>query len=160
MKIPFKYSQKRNCAASVPLPAVHSCVCEPFIYSQDLSTYVAAAKQADRSRKYINLSQIHECRNWETDHYNSVLERTTQAAQFYFWEYINRNQTLIMDSHLPFICSTFPVRKQDFVRRNYLLISQFVLEPKNPKRNKTKRNSKFYFFILIMQITLNSRNLC
>ncbi len=28
----------------------------------------------DGSWKYINLSQIYEYRNWETDHYNSVLE--------------------------------------------------------------------------------------
>jgi hypothetical protein len=26
------------------------------------------------SWEYINRSQIHECENWETEHYNSVLE--------------------------------------------------------------------------------------
>jgi hypothetical protein len=30
----------------------------------------------DRSWKYINLSQMYECRNWETEHNNSVLEIT------------------------------------------------------------------------------------
>jgi hypothetical protein len=35
-----------------------------------------AAEQADPSWKYINLSQIYECRNWEIEHYNSVLEIT------------------------------------------------------------------------------------
>ena len=35
----------------------HSCVCE-------------------RSWKYINLSQIYDCRNWKTENYNSVLEIT------------------------------------------------------------------------------------
>ncbi len=54
----------------------NSCVCERFIFSQDLSTYFPAAEQADRSWKYKNLSQIYECRNWETEHYNSVLEIT------------------------------------------------------------------------------------
>ncbi len=49
---------------------------------------------------YINLSPINECRNWETEHYDSVLEIT-----LYFWEYINENQTFILDSHRPFICS-------------------------------------------------------
>jgi hypothetical protein len=29
---------------------------------------------ADRLWEYINHSQIHECGNWETEHYNSVLE--------------------------------------------------------------------------------------
>ncbi len=41
----------------------HSCVCVRFIYSQDLSTYFPAAEEADPSWKYINLSQIYECRN-------------------------------------------------------------------------------------------------
>ncbi len=54
----------------------HSCVCERFIYSQDRSTHFPAADQADLSWKYINLSQIYQCRNWETEHYNSVLEIT------------------------------------------------------------------------------------
>jgi hypothetical protein len=27
-----------------------------------------------------------------------------QAAQFYFWEYINWNQTSILDSHQPAFC--------------------------------------------------------
>ncbi len=55
---------------------LHSCVCERFIYSQDRSTYLATEKQTDRSWKYINLSQIYECRNWETEQYNYVLEIT------------------------------------------------------------------------------------
>ncbi len=28
-----------------------------------------------------------------------------EAAQFHFWKYINQNQTFILDSHRPFICS-------------------------------------------------------
>ncbi len=77
----------------------HSCVCERFIYSQDRFPYFPAAEQADRSWKYINLSQIYECRNQETEHYNSVWK-----YQFHFWEYINGNQIFILDSHRPFIC--------------------------------------------------------
>jgi hypothetical protein len=54
----------------------HLCVCERFIYSQDWSTYFPAAEKADPPWKYINLSQIYECRNWVTEDYNSVLEIT------------------------------------------------------------------------------------
>jgi hypothetical protein len=28
-----------------------------------------------------------------------------EASQFHFWEYINGNQTFILDSHRPFICN-------------------------------------------------------
>ncbi len=30
-----------------------------------------------------------------------------EAAQFHFWENINWNQTFILDSHRPFICSVY-----------------------------------------------------
>jgi hypothetical protein len=42
--------------------------------------YLAAAKQTDWSWKYINLSQKCECRNWEAEHYNSVLEITRLSS--------------------------------------------------------------------------------
>ncbi len=40
----------------------HSCVCERSIY---WSTYFPSAEYADRSCKYINRTQKHECRNWD-----------------------------------------------------------------------------------------------
>jgi hypothetical protein len=57
-------------------------------------------RQTDPGNICINLSQIYECRNWETEHYNSVLEITVS-----FLGYIKRKQTFILDSHRPFICS-------------------------------------------------------
>ncbi len=39
-----------------------------------------------------------------SEHYNSVIE-ITRPCQFHFWEYINRNQTFILDSHRSFIFS-------------------------------------------------------
>ncbi len=59
---------------------------------------------ADGSWEYINCSQIHECGNWKTEHYNSVWEKT----QFHFWEYINRNQTFIVDYCLGLGLSPLP----------------------------------------------------
>ena len=34
----------------------------------------------------INLSQIYECRNWDTEHYNSVLEITVSFLGIHKWE--------------------------------------------------------------------------
>jgi hypothetical protein len=36
--------------------------------------------------EYINLSQIFECRNWETEHYNSVVEITVSFLGIHKWE--------------------------------------------------------------------------
>jgi hypothetical protein len=66
----------RNGTALPRSQFLHSCVCERVTYSQDRSAYLAASKYAGRSWEYINRSQIHECGNWETEHYNSVLEIT------------------------------------------------------------------------------------
>ncbi len=57
--------------------------------------------------KYINLSQIYECRNWKTEHYNSVLEITVSFLGIHNWEpdfYIGFSPAL----HLQWV-STSPV---------------------------------------------------
>ncbi len=63
-KIPFMYSQKRNCAASVSI-FPHSFLWAIFVYSQNRSPYFPAAEWADRSWEYMNRSQTHEYGNWD-----------------------------------------------------------------------------------------------
>ncbi len=65
--IRFRCSQKWNYATSFPIPTF---MCLWAIYSQDRSAFFGFSK------KGRNLSQIHERGNWETEHYNSVLEIT------------------------------------------------------------------------------------
>ncbi len=61
----FMCSQKRNCAASVPI-STFTCVREWFIHIfQDRSTYFPAAEEAERCWEYINRSQTHEYGNWD-----------------------------------------------------------------------------------------------
>ncbi len=125
-KIPFMYFFSGNCAASVP---VFTFMCLWVIYIFPGSVHIFGCSKIDRPiLEYINLSQIYEWSNWETEHYNfflsvyfyKQLENLTiiiiifgnkEAAQFHFWKYINGNQTFISDSHRPFICSValFPM---------------------------------------------------
>jgi hypothetical protein len=72
-KIRNKYSQKGISRPPSQFP--HSCVCERFIYSQDLSAYSVAGKYVDQSWKYIIRSQTHECGNWDWGHAIPFLER-------------------------------------------------------------------------------------
>jgi hypothetical protein len=71
----------RNEAAPRRSQFLHSRICDRFTYSQDWSVYLAAAKYADQSWEYVNFSQIDECGNWKTEHYNSVLEITRMLCR-------------------------------------------------------------------------------
>jgi hypothetical protein len=71
----------RNQTAQPRSPFLNSFICERFIYSHD-----DGSRQTDRGNICKNRSQIHECGNWETEHYNSVWE-ITKPQSFIFWEY-------------------------------------------------------------------------
>ncbi len=96
------YSFSGNFTASVP---ISTFMCLWAIYIFPGSVHIFPCSWIGRpilDIQYINLSQIFECRNWETEHYNSVLEIT-----IHFWEYINGNQTFILDIHqLHLQCTT------------------------------------------------------
>jgi hypothetical protein len=68
---PIYVFPEMNCATSFPIP--NSCICERFIYSQDRSTYFAAANKGGQIGGIKNRSQIHKCNNWERDRAVSFL---------------------------------------------------------------------------------------
>ncbi len=62
----------------------HSCVCERFtVYIPKINPHISLQQNG---QKYINLSQIYEWRNWETEHDNSVLEITISFLGIHKWE--------------------------------------------------------------------------
>jgi hypothetical protein len=63
----FETNIPRNETARPCSQFLYFCICEQFMYSHD------GSKIVDRSLKYINRSQIHECGNWERDRAVSFL---------------------------------------------------------------------------------------
>jgi hypothetical protein len=87
-----------------PEMKLHGLIPNSCIRGSVSDLYIPRICQLNRQTDpgYINRSEEHECRNWETKHYNPVWNK---AVQFHFWEFRKRNQTFILDSYPPFICS-------------------------------------------------------
>jgi hypothetical protein len=79
-KIPLMYYFPGNCAASAPI-STFMCLWAIYIFPGSVHIFPCS-----RSWKYINFSQIYECRNWETQHYNSVLEIKVSFLGTHKWE--------------------------------------------------------------------------
>ncbi len=56
------------------------------LYIRRINPHNSLQQSRRRSWKYINLWRIYECRNWETGHYNSVLELTLSFLGIHQWE--------------------------------------------------------------------------
>jgi hypothetical protein len=107
----FMYSYSGNCAASV-LISTFMCLCA--IYIPRIGPHISLQQNRQTYWKYINLPQMYECRNWETEHYNSVLEITDSFLGIHKWEpdnYIGFSRTL----HLQW-CLVSDIRTRLFKR--------------------------------------------
>ncbi len=84
----------RNETAQPRSQFLHVCICVfIYLFPRSVCLFGCSKIWADQSWEYIKRSKKHEFWNWETEHCNSVLKC------------INRNQTFILDSHRPIICS-------------------------------------------------------
>ncbi len=102
-KIRFIYSHKWSCTASFPIPTF-MYIWAIYIFPGSVCIFGCSKIGKPILGIYtVNRSHIHEWGNYNYNYnYNSVL-KITRPRSFNFWEYINRNQTFILDSHWPFI---------------------------------------------------------
>ncbi len=98
-KIPLMYSFSGNCLASF---TVSTFICLWAIYIFPGSVHLFSCSRIGRPilEIYKNLSQIYEYRNWETEHYDYVLEITVSFLGIH-----KRETDIYIGFSLAFICS-------------------------------------------------------
>ncbi len=96
------YSQKLTCSDLFQF--LHSCICERFIYILRISLLFGCRK-IGRLILGIYKSLTDTWMRKLGDRTFQFCSGNNEATQFHYWEYINTNQTFLLDSHLPLICS-------------------------------------------------------
>ncbi len=94
-KIQNKYSQKRKCAASVPI-STFLCLWGAYFFPQSVRLFSAAGKYADWSWEYISRSQAHECGNWDWG-------RLIPILGIHKWDF----RCSVENNCIPFHCTCF-----------------------------------------------------
>ncbi len=95
-KIRFTYSQKWNCVALFPTPTF-MYLCAIYIFQGSVCLFGCSK----RGRPILVIfNSLKDTRMWQLgDRTLKFCFGNNEAMQFHFWEYMNRNQTYVFDSH-------------------------------------------------------------